>query len=68
MILYKPWTNVLLDLRKLDWSTWNDSSALKRKIYDLLSALNAEIDIDVNKYGTVVVEVAFLICTMLDFN
>ncbi len=35
-------------------------------IYDLLSALNA--DIGENKCGTVMVEVAFLICTMLTSN
>ena len=35
-------------------------------IYNLLSALNADIDIDVNKCGTLVVEVAFLMCAMLN--
>ncbi len=65
MILYKPWTKVLLQIRKFDWFIWSVSWTQKRDVIDWIDDLRfaseLKADIGKKKCGIEVVKVAFCI-------
>ncbi len=65
MILYKPWTKVLLEIKKFDWFIWSVSWTLKRDVIDWIDdswwASEMYADMGKENCGIVIAKVAFCI-------
>ncbi len=69
MILYKPWTKVLLEIPKFDWLYLNVPWTQKRDVIDVWLASEMYADIGKKKCGNVIAKVDFCInATSYDIN
>ncbi len=64
VILYKPWTKVLLENQEIRWLYWNVSLDLKRDVIDVWLASEMYADMGKKKCRIVISEVAFCIISL----